>query len=287
MIASAKFNNKKLWNLIKTFTNTSKSKLSADSLISPNSAQQSINERAKKHGLGDSLFSRLSSCSETWPSEEAGAVVLLDVQYRMQAAIADFPNRAFYGGRVTSAPPPRPELPLPLPPYAMLGVPSGDRGQNAAGANETEAWAVSRVAAALAGRLRPRGLSLAVITPYNAQKDLIKKCLRILSDSTEAQFEVNTVDSFQGQERDVVVVSLARSCGVGFLTDAGRMNVMLTRARHALLVCLNPHAVLKNHLWRTLLEDAQKRKLYTTLPYKMCQANSVASNEDILKQIAI
>lgn len=56
--------------------------------------------------------------------------------------------------------------------------------------------------------------------------------------------EVNTVDSFQGQERDVVLVSLARSAGLGFLADAGRMNVMLTRARHALLVCLNHHALL-------------------------------------------
>lgn len=63
-------------------------------------------------------------------------------------------------------------------------------------------------------------------------------------EDTSAPVEVNTVDSFQGQERDVVVVSLARSHGVGFLTDAGRMNVMLTRAKHALLVCLNPHATL-------------------------------------------
>lgn len=60
--------------------------------------------------------------------------------------------------------------------------------------------------------------------------------------SGDARVEVNTVDSFQGQERDVVVVSLARSSGVGFLTDAGRMNVMLTRARHQLVVCLNPMA---------------------------------------------
>lgn len=69
----------------------------------------------------------------------------------------------------------------------------------------------------------------------------------MIYDRADAQVEVNTVDSFQGQERDVVVVSLARSQGVGFLTDAGRMNVMLTRARHALLVCLNPHAVLVSH----------------------------------------
>ncbi|RVE47408.1 hypothetical protein evm_007918 [Chilo suppressalis] len=239
-------------------------------------------QRAKKYGLGESLFSRLSSCAETWPQE---GVTLLDQQYRMQPAIADYPNRAFYGGRVRSRAPPRPEL--CAPPYVLVGISSGDKGQNAAGANEMESWGVARLVAALSGSVRARGLSLAVITPYNAHKDLIKRNLRQLLEPTEAQVEVNTVDSFQGQERDVVVVSLARSHGVGFLTDAGRMNVMLTRARHSLLVCLNPHAVLRNQQWRTLLEDAQRRKLYTVLPSKMCQPTGVVTNEEILKQISL
>jgi ATP-dependent RNA/DNA helicase IGHMBP2 len=62
--------------------------------------------------------------------------------------------------------------------------------------------------------------------------------------------EVNTVDSFQGQERDIIVVSLARSHGVGFLTDAGRLNVMLTRARHALIIALNPNAVMVSYIYQ-------------------------------------
>lgn len=101
---------------------------------------------------------------------------------------------------------------------------------------------MARVAAALAGRARAAAASLAVITPYSAHRDLLRACLRRLAGPEAV--EVNTVDSFQGQERDVVVVSLARSHGVGFLTDAGRMNVILTRARHALLVCLNPLALV-------------------------------------------
>ncbi|XP_063828259.1 uncharacterized protein LOC135077633 [Ostrinia nubilalis] len=244
-------------------------------------------QRAKKHGLGESLFSRLASCAEAWAAgvgDGEAAVTLLSEQYRMHADIADYPNRAFYAGRVTSAPRARP--PMPLPPYCIVGISSGDKGQHASGANETEAWGVSRLVAALGAGLRARGLSLAVITPYNAQKELIKKCLRTLLEPSEAQVEVNTVDSFQGQERDVVVVSLARSSGVGFLTDAGRMNVMLTRARHALAVCLNPHAVQKNHQWRTLLQDSQKRKMYKTLPHAMCQAISLAPNDEILRYIS-
>ncbi|KAL0871871.1 hypothetical protein ABMA27_004333 [Loxostege sticticalis] len=236
-------------------------------------------QRAKKHGLAESLFSRLASCAEAWRQDSP--VILLHEQYRMHDQIADYPNRAFYASQIRTVARPRPEL--PVPPYCIVGISSGDKGQNAMGANEMEAWGVSRLVVALGAGLRARGLSLAVITPYNAHKELIKKNLKMLIDPVEAQVEVNTVDSFQGQERDVVVVSLARSSGVGFLTDAGRMNVMLTRARHALLVCLNPHAVLKNHQWRTLLEDAHRRQLFRTLPYKMCQPTGLFSNEEILK----
>uniref|UniRef100_A0A2A4JSD2 FHA domain-containing protein n=1 Tax=Heliothis virescens TaxID=7102 RepID=A0A2A4JSD2_HELVI len=239
-------------------------------------------QRAKRHGLNESLFSRLSSCTEQWPG--GSPVVLLNQQYRMQPDIADYPSRAFYDGRIISVPPTRPDIDIPA--YNIISISSGDKGQGVSGANEMEAWGVSRLVAALLQRLRPRRLRLAVITPYNAHKDLIKKHLRMLQLG-DNQVEVNTIDSFQGQERDVVVVSLARSQGVGFLTDAGRMNVMLTRAKHALLVCLNPHALIKNHQWRTLVEDAQRRNLYKELPNKMCQPITAAQlpSDNILSYI--
>ncbi|XP_050351478.1 uncharacterized protein LOC126774158 [Nymphalis io] len=226
-------------------------------------------QRAKQHGLGESLFSRLTAGGPAAP------VVLLDQQYRMHPAIADYPNRAFYGGRVRSVAPPAARL--SLAPYAILAIASGDKGQVQSGANEMEAWGVARVAAALAGVVRALKLSLAVITPYSAHRDLLRSCLRALQDPSESPVEVNTVDSFQGQERDVVVVSLARSHGVGFLTDTGRMNVMLTRARHALLVCLNPLAIVKNNQWQTLVDDARNRRVYRTLPNKLCLHASVRS----------
>ncbi|XP_045766874.1 probable helicase senataxin isoform X2 [Maniola jurtina] len=239
-------------------------------------------QRAKKHGLGESLFSRLTSCSELW---DESPVVLLDQQYRMHAAIAEYPNRAFYDGRVRSEPPP--SAGLAGPPYMVLGISSGDKGQGASGANEMEAWGVARLAAALARQARARHLSLAVITPYSAHRDLLRDYLRHLHAPSEPRVEVNTVDSFQGQERDVVVVSLARSHGVGFLTDAGRMNVMLTRARQQLFVCLNPMAFVKNNQWQTLVDDARRRNLYRTLPNKFCQpaSNGSVSSDDILNYI--
>lgn len=85
----------------------------------------SFQQRAKKHGLGESLFSRLTSCSENWPS--GSPVVLLNQQYRMHPDIAEYPNRAFYGGLIRSVPPARPRV--GLPPYSIISISSGDKGQ--------------------------------------------------------------------------------------------------------------------------------------------------------------
>lgn len=241
-------------------------------------------QQAKTYGLGESLLSRLISCTNK--CSDSNPMVLLDQQYRMHPDIADYPSRAFYGGMVQTEQPVRPDN-IRLPPYCILAISSGDRGQGISGANEMEAWGVTRLAMALDSLLRPLKLNLAVITPYAAHKELIKKHLKTLNNQVESQVEVNTVDSFQGQERDVVLVSLARSRGVGFLTDTGRMNVMLTRAKHALLICLNPHAVMNNDQWRTLIDDAQIRRVFTKLPNNMCQpltAEQVAK-DDILKYI--
>ncbi|KPI97309.1 Helicase SEN1 [Papilio xuthus] len=238
-------------------------------------------QRARQHGLGESLFSRLSNCTEDWSDNP---VVLLNEQYRMHPEIADYPNRAFYGGQIKTMTNSR--VDLNIPPYCIVNIPSGDKGQGPSGVNEMEAWGVARLGVALQAELRTRALSLAVITPYSAQRDIIKNYITALQGTCDSQVEVNTVDSFQGQERDVVVVSLARSRGLGFLTDAGRMNVMLTRAKHALLVCLNTQAIMRNDQWRTLVEDAQRRKLYTTLPSRVCQpAAAHVPHEHVLSHI--
>lgn len=60
-------------------------------------------------------------------------------------------------------------------------------------------------------------------------------------DSLKQKFstEVNTIDSFQGQERDVIIMSLVRSSGIGFLSDPQRLCVALTRAKFTLIICGN------------------------------------------------
>ncbi len=68
---------------------------------------------------------------------------------------------------------------------------------------------------------------------------------------------IETVDSFQGKQREVIVLSCVRSGatrGVGFLADVRRMNVAITRARRALWIVGSAEALRANHEWRELIE---------------------------------
>lgn len=72
--------------------------------------------------------------------------------------------------------------------------------------------------------------------------------------------EVNTVDGFQGQEKDIVIVSCVRANrDVGFLGSLQRMNVALTRARHSLIVVGHFDTLYTNEAWRDLITDAKNR----------------------------
>jgi superfamily I DNA and/or RNA helicase len=118
---------------------------------------------------------------------------------------------------------------------------------------------VARVEALLAAGLSPR--ELAVITPYSAQAFALRERVEALSP----EVEVDTVDAFQGREKDAVLVSLVRSNPeghVGFLTDLRRMNVALTRARRHLFV-VGDSATLSGHpFYARFIEGTQADGCY-------------------------
>ena len=76
--------------------------------------------------------------------------------------------------------------------------------------------------------------------------------------------DCRTIDSFQGDERDVIVFSCVRADGggVGFVGDRHRMNVALTRAREALYVVADMDTLAGNADWKALREDAMERGVY-------------------------
>jgi superfamily I DNA and/or RNA helicase len=125
--------------------------------------------------------------------------------------------------------------------------------------NEGEAeLVVARARELLAAGLAPR--ELAVITPYRAQAALIGELLQDVDG-----LEVDTVDAFQGREKDAVLLSLVRGNveqALGFLLDLRRMNVAITRARRHLFV-VGDSATLSGHAYYArFLEEAQRQGGY-------------------------
>ena len=103
---------------------------------------------------------------------------------------------------------------------------------------------------------------IAIITPYSAQARLLRGLIN------ESEIEIDTVDGFQGREKEAVVISLVRSNAqgeLGFLSDTRRMNVALTRARRKLIV-FGDSATLANHeFYLRLLEYFERIDSYGTV----------------------
>eukprot|EP01034_Spumella_vulgaris_P022409 gene22409-28533_t len=127
-------------------------------------------------------------------------------------------------------------------------------------------------------------LSVAIITPYNAQVRLLQDMLRESSVvaaiqsrrralGSELVIEVNSIDGFQGREKDVVLFSCVRSNGsggngssgghksIGFVADERRMNVAITRAKKALLIVGDSHTLRADELWGKLIKSLKERGL--------------------------
>ena len=103
-----------------------------------------------------------------------------------------------------------------------------------------------------------------IISPYKGQVRLLRKYLRNnkMLKPLRKQISVNTVDGFQGQERDVILISMVRdntSGSIGFLNDLRRMNVAITRARMKLIMFGNAETLGKTKFYEKLVEYFEER----------------------------
>jgi hypothetical protein len=203
---------------------------------------------------------------------------LLNVQYRMHRAIMDFSSDQFYAGSLIADPSVAEHRLCDLP-----GVTAGELTESplqfidTAGAgydeqrepdgesrlNPREAeLAAGKVAALIDAGLPP--LDIAVIAPYAAQV----RWLRDLLGAAYPELEIDTVDGFQGREKEAVVISLVRSNDrgeIGFLGDVRRMNVALTRARRKLLVIGDSATIGGHPFYAQLLEYFELLEAYHTV----------------------
>ena len=113
--------------------------------------------------------------------------------------------------------------------------------------------AVSEVRRLLAAGMRPQ--DVAVISPYDAQVQKIRQLLEDVAD-----LEIDTVDGFQGREKEAVIVSLVRSNAageLGFVADIRRINVALTRARKKLVVIGDSATVARHPFYAGFVKYAE------------------------------
>ncbi|WP_259067783.1 AAA domain-containing protein [Mucilaginibacter sp. X4EP1] len=185
---------------------------------------------AARGGLSTTLMEK---CVALYPE----AVVLLEEQYRMNSLIMDFSSREFYGNALKAHPSVANGLlfegDLPFTFIDTAGCGFDEKPAHTSTINPEEATFVHQFCEKFRDGL-PH-FSIAVISPYREQIRLLKE----LFPHNDPQLSVNTIDSFQGQERDMVVISMTRSNNegtIGFLADIRRMNVAMTRAKKKLVI---------------------------------------------------
>lgn len=223
-----------------------------------------ISQEAERRGYGRSLLFRLlEDCKQPY--------ALLDVQYRMDPAISRWPSLRYYEGKIKddgSVTVPREdifvtqgELPRFICPYAFINV-SGKEEQSYGQSylNKAEAEYIGWMLGYLKNQLRVDLVArVGIITFYKGQSDFLQKQLK----GKFGEIKIQTVDSFQGSENDIIIISFVRANErnqVGFLKDFRRLNVALTRAKYSLIMFGHAMTLMKGvkdlgHL----IGDAQQR----------------------------
>jgi superfamily I DNA and/or RNA helicase len=209
-------------------------------------------EEAAREGLATTLLEKLAM-------QRPEAVTLLEEQYRMNTQIMQFSSREFYEGRLRAhaSVADRTLFPgdSPLLFIDTAGCGFEERAEGTSTANPEEAQFLIKHLSILAEEVVQHSSddfpSVAVISPYKMQLHELHEAL--VNTPTLSPYHknisVNTIDSFQGQERDVVYISMTRSNNeqsIGFLSDIRRMNVAMTRARKKLVV-IGDSATLSVH----------------------------------------
>ena len=221
---------------------------------------------ANKQGLGVSLFERLINLGIK-PK-------LLNRQYRMHSSLYEFPSKVFYDGNILNgiediARPPIIGINWPNEDYRLGFVDIKGReeieGNSFSYYNTMEINYIVNLTVNVLNMNANSPISIGIITPYDAQKRMIKKSIMSLyAELPESVVIVDTVDGFQGMERDLIIVSFVRSNDdgkIGFVNDARRINVILTRARRGLVVLGNADCMKGNKYWRRWLTFVDDNKL--------------------------
>ena len=226
---------------------------------------------ALKAGLGKTLMERIV---ENKPE----VVTLLKMQYRMNEEIMRFSSDWFYGNQVESAPEVKfrsiLDLDIPmtwidtsqfeLPEDSGFSFKETFVGESFGRINKAEAELTLLVLEQYfekigKARILDERLDVGVISPYRAQVQYLRRLMKNKEFFKPYRhlISVNTVDGFQGQERDIILISLVRANDdgqIGFLSDLRRMNVAITRARMKLIILGDASTMTRHPFYKKLYE---------------------------------
>ena len=229
-----------------------------------------LSNEAQREGFGVSMLERLMK------QQGERLARMLTVQYRMNAAIGQFSSTEFYSGELQPDASVKDHVLAELPgiieseftiaPLEFVDTagagydeepePDGESRHNAQEAEIVRRRVMSLQESGLAPR------DIAVITPYAAQAKFLRGLIDIEG------LEIDTVDGFQGREKEAVIISLVRSNPrgeIGFLNDVRRMNVALTRARRKLIVIGDSATIGGHDFYERLLKYFEASGAYRTV----------------------
>lgn len=222
-----------------------------------------------RQGLSITLFEKLI---KRFPEH----VVLLDTQYRMHEQIMTYPSRILYNGQLKAAEQVKDwriyaeDKPVMFIDTAGAGY--DEQVEETAISNKEEALFLYSHLLTTINAMQQKGLltdmpSIGVITPYRQQSIFLKQLL--LTDATlgtlNPAIQVHTIDSFQGQEKDIIYISLVRSNSaqqIGFLGDIRRLNVAMTRAKKKLVVIGDSATIGEHDFYKGFLDYVSELDAY-------------------------
>ena len=226
---------------------------------------------ALKGGLGKTLMERIV---ENKPE----VVTLLKMQYRMNEEIMRFSSSWFYGNQVESAPEVKYrsildfDIPMTWIDTSQFEIPEESNltfkeqfvGESFGRINKAEAELTLLTLETYFNkigkqRILDERLDVGIISPYRAQVQYLRRQIKKKEwvKPYRQLISVNTVDGFQGQERDIILISLVRANDdgqIGFLRDLRRMNVAITRARMKLIILGDASTMTRHPFYRKLYD---------------------------------
>ena len=218
-------------------------------------------KKAEALGLTETLLTRLT--------DKIHHTYLLNVQYRMHEKILSFSNRRFYQDKLISDSSnsqrclPSDEAPLVFVDTSGCGFDEIFNPKTLSRKNEGEYFILREHF--LQHKDLYEGASIGIISPYSEQVKYLRSSIEEEPIYQSADITVNSIDGFQGQEKDVIYITLVRSNmqgEIGFLADERRLNVAMTRAKKKLIIIGDMSTLSKSELFTALADHVEAIGVY-------------------------